>query len=54
MLTTLGKWTVAVSANYYNFERSVKQLSLRKHCSLTFHPGISLTEINPKIYVQFQ
>lgn len=53
MLTTLGKWTVAVSVNYYNFLRSVIGFYLRMLSALTFHPEISLIGIHPKIYVRF-
>ena len=53
MLSALGKWTVAVSENDYNFLRSVIGFSLTELISvLTFHSGISLTGIHPKTYVQ--
>ena len=53
MLSALGKRTVAVSENDYNFLRSVIGFSLTELISvLTFHSGISLTGIHPKTYVQ--
>ena len=54
MLSALGKQIAAVSENDYNFLRTVIGFSLTELISvLTFHSGISLTGIHPKIYVQF-